>query len=131
MMNYQVADCVIRIKNAASAKRRKAVLPYSKMNKHITRILVKEHFLAGVTEEMQDGKKVLVAAIAYEKRVPMLTDVSIVSKPSLRVYSKAKRLAKVSRRGTGVRVVSTSKGVMTEEEAAKKEIGGEVLFRIW
>lgn len=130
-MNYQVADTIIRIKNAASAKRRKAFLPYSKMNKAIAKILVKEQFLSGITEEELDGRKVLVAAIAYDKRVPMLTDVAIVSKPSLRVYTKAKNLSKRIRRGLGVTVVSTSQGIMTEEQAAKKEIGGEMLFKIW
>jgi small subunit ribosomal protein S8 len=130
-MNYQVADTIIRIKNAAAAKRRKAVLPYSKMNKAIATILVKEQFLSGITEEEQEGKKVLVAAIAYNKRVPMMTDVSVVSKPSLRVYRKANRLAKRPRTGMGITVVSTSQGIMTEEQAAKKAIGGEMLFRIW
>ena len=130
-MNYQIADCIIRIKNAALSKRRKTFLPYSKMNKQIARILVKEQFLSGVTQEEQDGRKVLVAAIAYDKKVPMLTDVAIMSKPSLRVYSKAKNLSKRIRKGFGVIVVSTSQGVMTEVEAAKKEIGGEMLFKIW
>lgn len=130
-MNYQVADTVIRIKNAALAKRRKTFLPYSKMNKAIARILVKEQFLSGITEEEQDGRKVLVAAIAYDKRVPMFTDVTIVSKPSLRVYTKAKSMNRRPKKGLGVIVVSTSQGIMTEQEAAKKEIGGEMLFKIW
>lgn len=131
MTNYQVSDTIIRIKNAAAAKRKKTFLPYSKMNKAIARILVKEQFLSGVTEEEQEGRKVLVVAIAYNKRVPMMTDVSVVSKPSLRVYSKAKKLAKKKRNGTGTTIVSTSQGIMTEEQAAKKAIGGEMLFRIW
>lgn len=130
-MNYQIADCIIRIKNAALSKRRKTFLPYSKMNKQIARILVKEQFLSGITQEEKDGRKVLVAAIAYDKKVPMLTDVAILSKPSLRVYSKAKNLSKRTRKGLGVIVVSTSQGVMTEAEAVKKEIGGELLFKIW
>lgn len=130
-MNYQVADAIIRIKNAAAAKRRKTFLPYSRMNKAIAGILVKEQFLSGVTEEEQDGRKVLVVAIAYNKRVPMMTDVRIVSKPSLRTYAKAKQLAKRRRNGMGIAVVSTSQGIMTEEQAAKKEIGGEMLFKIW
>lgn len=131
MNNYQVADTIIRIKNAAAAKRRRVVLPYSRMNKQIAKLLVKEKFLAGVSEEEQEGHKVLVAAIAYEKRMPMLTNVAIVSKPSLRVYTKAKSLSAKRKLGTGTTIVSTSKGVMTEEEAAKQQIGGELLFRIW
>lgn len=131
MNNYQVADTVIRIKNAAAAKRRKVILPYSRMNKQIATLLVKEKFLSGMTEEDVEGKKAIIVGIAYEKRMPMLTDVAILSKPSLRVYSKAKKLSAARKLGTGTTIVSTSKGVMTEQEAAKQAIGGEVLFRIW
>ena len=130
-MNYQVADAIIRIKNAASAKRRTATLLYSRMNKQLAKILVKEHFLSGVREDAVDGKKVLVVSVAYEKRTPMITDVTVISKPSLRVYSKAKKLGAVNKKGTGVTIVSTNKGVMTETEAVKKSVGGEVLFKIW
>lgn len=131
MNNYQVADTVIRIKNAALAKRRKVYLSYTRMNKQLASILIKEHFLSGVTEEMQENKKMLVIALAYEKRVPMFTDVVIISKPSLRVYATSKELAAGRRNGAGTTVVSTSNGVMTEKEAIKQAVGGEVLFRIW
>jgi small subunit ribosomal protein S8 len=131
MNNYQVADTIIRIKNAALAKRRKVVLPYSRMNKQIAKLLIQEQFLSGVSEEEAEGRKVLVVAIAYEKRMPLLTDVAIVSKPSLRVYTKAKNLLAKRKLGTGTTIVSTSKGVMTEEQAAKQSLGGELLFRIW
>jgi small subunit ribosomal protein S8 len=131
MSNYQVADTVIRIKNAAAAKRRKVVLPYSRMNKQIANLLVKERFLSGMNAEDVEGKKAIVVSIAYEKRMPMFTDVSIISKPSLRVYTKAKNLTAKRKLGTGTTIVSTSKGVMTEKEAVEKSLGGEVLFRIW
>src|SRR5258708_1864822 len=87
-MNYIVSDFIIRIKNAAMAKRRKLSLPYSKMNKAIGNTLVKEGFLKDIKEEEVDGKKELIATVAYEKRIPIVTDVKIISKPSLRVYVK-------------------------------------------
>lgn len=130
-MNYQVSDIIIRIKNAALAKRKKVVLPYSKMSRAISTILVKENYLTDVKEEEQEGRKVLVAGVRYEKRIPVLTDLRVISKPSLRVYDSSKNMRNVQRKSLGVAIVSTSQGIMTTEEARKKGIGGEVLFKIW
>lgn len=130
-MNYQVGDFVIRIKNAALANRKSVVLPYSKVNKEVGAALVREHFLENVAEEVQENKKVLVAKIKYSKRKPVLTDVSIVSKPSLRVYAKSTTMNKFVRGREQTLILSTSQGVLTGQEAKKKGIGGELLFRIW
>lgn len=129
-MNYQIADFIARIKNAALAHRKKVVLPYSKITKAIGDILVKEQVLTECKEEIVDEKKMLQAIIRYEKRVPVFTDIMVVSKPSLHVYTKAKTLPKSFQRGRGVVIVSTSQGVMTASEAAKKGVGGELLLTI-
>lgn len=129
-MNYQVADFVIRLKNAALAKRRKVLIPNSRMNKSLGRILVKENFLKEIKEEVKEGKKALVAELRFEKRIPVFTDVLIVSKPSLRIYTRAKNISKI-KKGGGLAILSTSKGTMTDVEAKKKGLGGEVLFKIW
>lgn len=129
-MNYQVADFVIRLKNACLAKRRKVEILYSKMNKAIGKLLVRENFLEDIKEEVKDGKKILIAKIRYEKRMLVFSDVLTVSKPSLRVYTKAKTIAKIQG-GLGISVISTSQGIMTGQEARKKGLGGEVLFKIW
>lgn len=128
-MNYQVADFIIRIKNACLAGRKKVLFPYSKMAKSIGKLLVEEHFLQDLKEEIKDGKKFLVAEIRYEKRVPVLNDVLIISKPSLRIYKRAKNITRSM--GSEVSILSTNKGIMTEEEARKKGVGGEILFKIW
>lgn len=130
-MNYQVADFIIRLKNSCLVKRKTAILPYSKINKAIAALLVREQFLQDVKEEEKDGKKVLAATIRYRNRRPVFTDVIIVSKPSLRVYEKAKRKTEKRKRDLGTAVFSTSSGIMTETDAQKKGIGGELLFRIW
>lgn len=130
-MNYQVSDFVIRIKNAALAKRREVVLPYSNLNKEIGKVLVKNGFLENIKEEETEGKKALTAVIKYYRRLPVLADVQIVSKPSLRVYSPAKDVTSIEKRGNKIVIVSTSQGVMTGKEAKKKGVGGEVLFAIW
>ena len=91
-MNHNVSDFIIRIKNAALAKRREVILPFSNINKEIGKVLVKEGFLENIKEEGEKSKKILKAIVRYEKRLPVLTDVVIISKPSLRVYEPARRI---------------------------------------
>ena len=128
---YLVADFIIRLKNAALARRREVVLPYSKLNKAIGQVLVKQHMLGSIKEESKDGKKALRATIIFEKRMSAFTDVAVISKPSLRVYAGATDTVGLVGRGLGTTVVSTNQGVMTGREAVKKGVGGEVLFKIW
>ena len=130
-MNYLVADLVTRIKNSALSKRKEVILPFSNINKNIAKVLVKEGFLESVKEEENEGKKHLVAVIKYERRIPVLTDVLIISKPSLRVYSSVKKIPEIEKRGRRKIVVSTSQGVMTSQDARKKGLGGEILFSVW
>ncbi len=130
-MTYLVADFVIRLKNAALARRRQVTLPYSKLNKAIGQVLVKQGILSSFKEETVEGKKVLVATIHFDKRTAVFTDVAVISKPSLRVYAGATDKVELVGRGLGTTVVSTNQGVMTGKEAVKKGVGGEVLFKIW
>ena len=130
-MNYLIADFIIRIKNSALSKRKEVPLPFSNINKEIGKVLVREGFLESVKEETKDNKKSLKAVIRYERRIPVLTDVEIISKPSLRVYLPAKRILEIGKRGRKKVVVSTNQGVMTAMEANKKGLGGEILFSIW
>ncbi len=130
-MNYRVSDLIIRIKNAARARRKQVVLDNLKINKAICKVLVTEGFLEGFDIETRDGKKFLVAIVKYEKRNPILTDVLVVSKPSLRKYATSKEIPGIQRRGHHTIILSTNKGIMTGREAMKKNMGGEVLFRIW
>ena len=130
-MNYKVSDFLIRIKNASLAKRKKIFVPYCNINKKVGQVLVKEGFLESLKEVEIDGKKVLEAVIKYERRSPVLTDVLIVAKPSLHVYTKLSEIPEIQRRGRYTIIISTSKGIMTGKEAYKKRLGGEVLFKIW
>ena len=107
------------------------MLPFSNINKEIGKVLVKEGFLESIKELGEVGKKELMAVVRYDDRLPALTDVEVISKPSLRVYYPAKRILDIGKRGRRRVVVSTSQGVMTAMEASKKGLGGEVLFAIW
>ena len=102
-----------------------------KINKEVCKVLVKEGFLEGFEAEVKDERKVLVAKIKYEKRNPVLTDVLVVSKPSLRRYTTAAQIPGIQRKGRHTIILSTNKGIMTGQEAMKKNMGGEILFRIW
>lgn len=130
-MNHLVSDFIIRIKNSAKANRKEVILPYSVINREIGKVLVKEGFLESIKEETVGNIKQLKAVIKYEKRIPVLTDVVVISKPSLRVYEPVKKILEIKKRGKRTVIVSTSKGVMTAENAQKNGVGGEVLFAIW
>ena len=130
-MNYLVADFILRIKNASLARRKLVSMPYSNVNKAIGKTLVKAGFLADIKEDVVEGKKVLLAGLRYENRRPVVSDVVIVSKPSLRVYLTAKKIKEHAGRDAMTSIVSTNAGVMTGKDAAKKGVGGELLFRVW
>ena len=130
-MNHSVSDFLIRIKNASLARRREVLLPYSNINKEIGKVLQKEGFLEEVKEIKDGSSRSLRVVIAYEKRIPVFSDVIIVSKPSLRVYKPSKAINKIERRGRHKVVLSTSQGIMSGYDAKKKGVGGEILFEIW
>lgn len=130
-MNHTVSDFIIRIKNAARARRKTVSLPYSKLTLAVGKVLVKEGFLETIKEEADGNKKSLTASILYEKLMPRFTDVVILSKPSLRKYARKTSEAELRGKGLGTIIVSTSQGVMTGKEAFQKGVGGELLFKIW
>lgn len=130
-MNYQVGDFIIRLKNASMARRRSLMVPYANLTGAIAKVLVKEGYLKEVKEEIKDGRKFFAIKLRYEDRNSIISDVSLFSKPSLRVYQKAKNMQKVQKRGLGIEIISTSKGIMSAKDAKKMGIGGELLFRIW
>lgn len=130
-MQYQVGDFLIRLKNASLARRKTVVMPYSSVSKAIGELLVKERFLEDFKEEVHDGKKSLIATIRYEKRFPVLMGITLISKPSLRVYAKAKQTKTMQRKRMSTVILSTSHGLLTAEEAQKKGVGGEYLFEVW
>lgn len=130
-MNYRVSDLIIRIKNASLSKRKEVVIDHLNINKAICKVLIQAGFLEGVENVERDGRKVLLVKIRYDKREPVLNDVLVVSKPSLRVYATTREIPTIQRRGRITLVLSTNKGIMTGTDAIKKKLGGEVLFKIW
>ncbi len=121
-----VGDALIRIKNGYSVGKVSVVLNFSKLIWNLTKLLQKEGYLS----EVKQDKREIIVTLKYNSRIPVLTDVKRVSKPSLRVYKGVKDLPRVLN-GLGVAVISTPKGLMTDKEAKKLKVGGEVLALVW
>ncbi len=124
-------DFIIRIKNAVRAQRKEFIMPFSKLNLEIGKVMVKEGFLDEVKEEKTGDRRMLRVKITYDRRTPRFYDTSIISKPSLRKYVGSKGIRDIEKRGNKTLLISASQGVMTGKEAKKKNLGGEILFAIW
>ena len=126
-----IADMLTRIRNANSAKHETVDIPASNMKKAIAQILVDEGYIKEFTV-IEDGKQgVIRITLKYgPNKSQVITGLRRVSKPGLRIYSNVEDMPKVMK-GLGVAIVSTSKGIMTDREARKQNVGGEVLAFIW
>ncbi len=127
-----IADMLTRIRNANSAKHDSVDIPASNMKKAIAQILVDEGYVKGY-QIIDDGKQgVIRMTLKYQgaSKSPVLMGLRRVSKPGLRIYSSSEDMPKVMK-GIGTAIVSTSKGVMTDKQARKEHVGGEVLAFIW
>lgn len=126
-----VADMLTRVRNANLAYKEELLVPMSKMNEAILRILEKEGFIEGHAAEGEGVERVLRVRLKYGKgRERVIAGIRRVSKPGRRVYVRRDNLPRVLG-GLGIALISTSQGVMTDKEAARKRIGGEVLAHVW
>ena len=126
-----IADLLTRIRNASSAKHETVDIPASNMKKAVMQILVDEGYVKSFTV-IEDGKQGMIrATLKYgEGKTPVITGLRRVSKPGLRIYSSVEDMPKVLK-GLGIAIVSTSKGVITDRQARKENVGGEILAFIW
>lgn len=129
MMHDPIADFLTRIRNAQAAQRESVEMPNSKLKYHIAKILEAEGYVADVKERSEGNKKALVVMLKYENKHPKIHTITRVSKPGLRVYRKANELPRVMS-DLGIAIVSTSAGVMTNKEARRRKLGGEVLCEV-
>ena len=126
-----IADLLTRIRNANTAKHATVDVPASNVKKAITQILVDEGYVKGF-QLIEDGKQgVIRITLKYgDNKSPVITGLRRVSKPGLRIYSSCADMPKV-RKGLGIAIVSTSKGIVTDKMARELNVGGEVLAYIW
>jgi small subunit ribosomal protein S8 len=126
-----VADLLTRIRNANLAQKDELVVPGSKLNEAVLAILKAEGYVADFSREGEAPREVVRVGLKYgRQRERTITGIRRISKPGRRVYAKRDRLPRVLG-GLGIAILSTSQGVMTDREAAKKGIGGEVLAHVW
>ncbi|MEO6204079.1 MAG: 30S ribosomal protein S8 [Mycobacteriales bacterium] len=130
-MTDPIADMLTRVRNANSAYHDSVRMPSSKLKTHIAEILQKEGYIAGWSVEEGEKGKILLVDLKYgPNRERSIAGVRRVSKPGLRVYAKAGQLPKVLG-GLGVAIISTSAGLLTDRQANKKGVGGEVLAYVY
>ena len=129
-MSDVIADMLTRIRNANSAKHETVDVPASNLKKAIADILVAEGFIKGyeVVEDCKQG--IIRITLKYKNKQRVIQGLKRVSKPGLRVYSNCEDMPKVMN-GLGIAIVSTPKGIMTDKQARKENVGGEVLAFVW
>ena len=130
-MTDPVADLLTRLRNANSAYHDSVSLPSSKLKTHIAEILEREGYIAGWSTEKARVGQTLTLSLKYgPNRERSIVGIKRVSKPGLRVYAKSTEIPQVHG-GLGVAILSTSSGLLTDKEALKKGVGGEVLAYVW
>lgn len=131
VMTDPIADMLTRIRNANIVRHESVELPASKIKKTIAEIMVKEGYLGNVEEYMDGSVPMLKLTLKYaSNKERVVTGLKKISKPGLRVYAHKENIPKVLG-GLGTAILSTSKGIMTDRDARKEGIGGEVICYIW
>lgn len=125
-----IADLLTRIRNANMVGKTEVRVPTSKLKKVVAEQLVKHRYLAGVKLEEGKPRGTLVVTLAKDGENCPITEIARISKPGRRVYAAADEIPKV-KQGRGIVLVSTSKGVMTGQEAIQNKLGGEVLLKVY
>lgn len=130
-MNDPIGDFIIRIKNAGQVGKQSISVPFSSMKMAIAQLLTNKGYLASAEKKSKGKVNMLNVSLVYrEDGTPAVSGVRRISKPSRRLYSKAKEIKRF-RNGYGLSIFSTPKGIMADGDAKKANLGGEFLFNIW
>jgi len=131
MLTDQIADMFTRIRNAIQAKKKTVDIPGSRLKKEITRILHETHFIRKYAFVEDDKQGIIKILLKYDEQMrSAIQGIQRISTPGLRQYRKATKVPRVLN-GIGIAIVSTSKGVMTDRECRKNNVGGEVIGKVW
>jgi small subunit ribosomal protein S8 len=125
-----IADYLTRVRNGIKAKHKRVDIPASNLKRNLSKILTDQKYLAGYTEISDDKQNVLRITLRYVDGVSAITGLIRISKPGLRIYKSSDELPRVLN-GLGIAVISTSKGIMTDKDARRQNIGGEILCNVW
>jgi len=125
-----IADLLTRIRNAVKAQKRRVDIPFSNQKKNIVEILKKQNFIVDYQIVEDDKQNILRVFLRYTNGVSALSGLERISKPGLRIYSQKEDIPRVLN-GYGISIISTSKGMLTDKEAKREAVGGEVICKIW
>ena len=126
-----IADMLNRIRNANKLRYEEVSMPTSKMKEGIAEILKNQGFITSYRLEENEGKKTLVIVLKYSSSGErVITGLKRISKPGLRIYSEADKIPSVLK-GLGIAIVSTPNGLLTDHQARKQHVGGEILCYVW
>ena len=130
MMTDPVSDMLTRIRNAALARHERTRVPASQLKKHIAEILKSEGFIADVRTEEEDPRNLTIVLKYSRDRSSAIDGIRRISRPGRRVYVRHDHIPRVLS-GMGVAILSTSRGVMSDKEARRQKVGGELLCEVW
>lgn len=128
-MNDPLGDLLTRIRNAQQRGRSSVTSPSSKLRAHVLEVLQREGYIRGFMEVEKDGRKELDIELKYYDGTPVISEIRRISKPGRRVYSAVRDIPLV-RNGLGIAILSTPKGVMSDNDARTQNVGGEILCRV-
>ena len=129
MMTDPIADMLTRIRNASLIHKKEVIVPYSKMKLGLAKILVEQNYLEKA-EEKKDVHPYLLLTLKYHGRTPAITHIKRISKPGHRQYIKKDEIERVLS-GFGLAILSTPKGLLTNDQARKQQVGGEVICEVY
>ena len=129
-MTDPITDMLNQIRNAEAVEKAEILIPFSKLKNEILTLLQKENFIADVKKATKEGQKALKITLKYDNGVPAIAGLKRVSKPGQRIYEGVHDIKRVHG-GFGISIVSTSKGLMTNKEARKQKLGGEIICQVW
>ena len=125
-----IGDMIARIKNATTRNYKKVEIPSSKFKTKIADVLKNEGYIIDYKVESNEGKNFILINLKYNSGNPVINSIQRVSKPGRRIFSSAESLPKVSN-GLGIAIISTPKGVMTDQDARKNQVGGEIICKVF
>lgn len=129
-MTDPIADLFTRIRNGYASRADKVVVPHSKQKQKIVEVLVAQNYVESFETITSNGHPQLEVVLKYVNKQPAITMIQRISTPGRRVYSSASAIKPVLA-GNGIRIISTSKGIMIDSEAKKNNLGGEVICKVW
>jgi len=125
-----ISDMLTSVRNALAVKHSTVIIPFSNLKYEIAKIFEKEGFIEKIEKKGRRSKRFIEISLKYSDEAPTISGLKKISKPGQRIYSGWKKIKRV-KGGYGIAIVSTSKGLMTNKEARKNKIGGEIICEVW